>query len=66
MKTATRLLLGIITTLLLTAGLARAAEHFDPISNDAGHTSCLTSDGSAPNCSMPCIGCDGGGQDNPD
>ncbi len=65
MKTTTRLLLGVIITLLLTAGLARAAEHFDPVSHDVGFTSGLTSDGTAPSCSMPCMSCDDGG-DSPD
>jgi hypothetical protein len=34
MKNIKRLLFGALSTVLLTAGFANAATHFDPISND--------------------------------
>lgn len=65
MKTATRLLLGFVTTALLTAGFARAAERFDPIAASDNLQSGFTPDGSpVMGCSMPCMSCDSG-DDNP-
>lgn len=55
MKTATRLVLGIVSTFLLTAGFARAAEQFDPVAKESNSVMSSTSllDPSIP----PCISC---------
>jgi hypothetical protein len=36
MKTINRIALGTISSLLLSAGMVRAAQHLDPLSNSAG------------------------------
>lgn len=60
MKTATRLVLGIVSTFLLTAGFARAAEQFDPVSNDVEF---VNSSGLTDYPPPPCSSCE---DDNPE
>jgi hypothetical protein len=38
MKKHTRLILGLLSSLLLAAGISHAAEHFDPMARDAART----------------------------
>ena len=55
MKTFKRMALGVISSLLLTVGLARAAQQMDPLSKslvaDKGSSVDIAP---APNCSAPC------------
>jgi hypothetical protein len=62
MNSTKRLVFGLVSTFLLAAGLARAADRFDPMSQSlrpvAGDM--VLSDGTgAPPCSMPCDSGDG-------
>jgi len=63
MNSIKRLILGVFSTLLLAAGLARAADRLDPMSHSlrpsAGDV--VVSDGPVPPCTLPCL--DGGGDD---
>jgi hypothetical protein len=57
MKTINRMALGTISSLLLSAGLAKAAQKLDPVSNsivncDFGSTS---NEASSSNCTYPCF-----------
>jgi hypothetical protein len=55
MKTITRMALGIISCLLLSAGLARAAQQVDPLSQSIGPDSHENVNMSpADGCSSPC------------
>jgi len=53
MNNKKRYLFGLISTLLLTVGFARAAEHFDPINRTDAATKGTT-------ILMPSYNCDGG------
>jgi len=56
MKNFKRMSLGIITTLLLTAGLARAAQQLDPLTNSlTPSTSAKTDLAPASGCALPCM-----------
>ncbi len=52
MKTK-HLLLSLLSTLLIAAGLLRAAERFDPVAK-ATPARATTSTVAAPDCGMPC------------
>ena len=54
-KTLTRLFLGLVSSLLLAAGLARVAQHLDPSAPDLAKApqNTLMAGGSAP-CNLPC------------
>ena len=56
MKTINRIALGSISSLLLSAGMVRAAQHLDPLSNSAACTDCDSADAASPamSCVTPC------------
>jgi hypothetical protein len=55
MKTFKRMALGLISSLLLTAGLARAAQSLDPLSKSIATDQSANRDITpAPSCSAPC------------
>jgi hypothetical protein len=55
MKTIKRMSLGIISSLLLSAGLARAAQQLDPLTQSIGRNHTATvNEASASNCTLPC------------
>jgi hypothetical protein len=57
-KAITRLLFGLVSSLLLAAGFVRAAEKLDPLaSNGLAVRSELRADTPAPMCEPPCIAC---------
>jgi hypothetical protein len=53
MKSINRLALGTISSLLLSAGLTKAAQKFDPLSNSTGNS--FTNDSPAGTCTSPCF-----------
>ena len=53
MKTINRIALGTISSLLLSAGMARAAQHLDPLSNSLGNNLDAT-ESPANSCIVPC------------
>jgi hypothetical protein len=57
MKTINRLALGSISSLLLSAGMVRAAQHLDPLSNSAACTDCDSAASAMPamSCTTPCM-----------
>jgi hypothetical protein len=57
MKTINRMALGTISSLLLSAGLARVAQRLDPLSNSIGGRNFDSSSKEAPaqTCSVPCL-----------
>ena len=56
MKNFTRMTLGIASSLLLSAGLARAAQHIDPLTQSiVPETQASVNMTPAPNCTSPCI-----------
>lgn len=56
MKNINRMALGTITSLLLSAGLTKAAEKFDPISKSIGNSNFgpVSNEASANSCIVPC------------
>ncbi len=50
MKTITRLVLGLVSSLFLAAGFARAAENLDPMTKSLGVTENNTISRTATNC----------------
>jgi len=56
MKTPTRFLLGLFSSLLLSAGFVRAAERLDPLSHSlaTSDAAAAVSDRPAPACTDPC------------
>lgn len=62
MNSAKRLVLGVVSTLLLAAGLARAADRLDPMSQSDRLTlgGTVVTGASVPPCTLPCTGGDGG------
>lgn len=61
MNSTKRLVFGVISTLLLAAGLARAADRMDPVSRDVRVSASdivLADDPPPPPCAQPCA--DGG------
>ena len=62
MNSTKRLIFGLVSTFLLAAGLARAADRFDPMSQSlrpvAGDM-VLSDGGVVPPCTMPCVTVDG-------
>jgi hypothetical protein len=60
MKTATRLVFSVISALLLTAGFARAAEQFDPVTIDTRLATVEQHSNLLPDPGSPCVG----GQDS--
>jgi hypothetical protein len=57
MKTINRMALGTISSLLLSAGLARAAQRLDPLSNLIGARNLNSNSNEAPaqTCGVPCF-----------
>jgi hypothetical protein len=57
MKTINRMALGTISSLLLSAGLARAAQKLDPLSNTIGDKDFgpVSKEASASACMFPCM-----------
>jgi hypothetical protein len=56
MNTPKRLFLGVLSSLLLAVGLARAADRLDPMSVSLNRTSGTpVADGPASPCTAPCI-----------
>jgi hypothetical protein len=53
MKSINRLALGTISSLLLSAGLTKAAQKLDPLSNSTGNS--FTNDSPAGTCTSPCF-----------
>jgi hypothetical protein len=62
MNSTKRFFFGVISTLLLAVGLARAADRLDPMSQSLRPTAgdIVVSDGPVPPCSLPCAGGDDG------
>jgi hypothetical protein len=54
MNSITRLVYGLISSLLLAAGFVRAADRFDPMTNSLRVSTGHDSLGAAPPCIMPC------------
>jgi hypothetical protein len=57
MKTLTRMIQGVISSLLLSAGLSEAASRFDPLAQTASRSSEGTVGDSVPSfgCTLPCL-----------
>ena len=56
MKNFTRMTLGIVSSLLLSAGLARAAQHVDPLTQSIAPDSHANINMTpAPSCGSPCF-----------
>lgn len=57
MKTINRVVVGLLSSLLLTAGLSRAAERLDPLSNKLSDQSISVNSQERAGipCAMPCI-----------
>lgn len=64
MNASKRLLLGVVSTLLLAAGFARAADRFDPMNHasNPSQADTIVADGPA----LPCTGGGGTGGDGGD
>lgn len=58
MNSIKRLIFGVVSTLLLAAGLARAADRLDPMSQSLHLSSgdVVLSDGPVPPCTTSCVG----------
>jgi hypothetical protein len=55
MKNFKRMAFGIVSSLLLSAGLARAAQHVDPLTQSiAPNSQANVNMTPAPDCTMPC------------
>jgi hypothetical protein len=57
MKTINRMALGTISSLLLSAGLAKAAQKLDPLSNSIGNKDFgpVSKEASSGACVFPCL-----------
>jgi hypothetical protein len=55
MKTINRMALGTISSLLLSAGLARAAQKLDPLSKSARNFGFCAKESPANSCTLPCL-----------
>jgi len=56
MKTINRMALGTITSLLLSAGLTKAAQKLDPLSNSITRSNGYSrNEAPANSCTMPCL-----------
>jgi hypothetical protein len=56
MKSIKRMMFGIVSSLLLSAGFARAAQHVDPMTQSIAPASQANVNMTpAPDCSMPCF-----------
>jgi hypothetical protein len=56
MKIINRMALGVASSLLLSAGLSRAAQKLDPLTKSIGPSNPKDRfEGTANNCSMPCF-----------
>jgi hypothetical protein len=56
MNSLKRLLFGLLSSLLLAAGFAHAADRFDPVSTHARNfPDIVVSDGPTPPCATPCV-----------
>lgn len=54
MNSITRLVYGLVSTILLAAGFLRAADHFDPMNNSLQLANKQNSTGVAAPCIGPC------------
>jgi hypothetical protein len=54
MKNSYRLLLGVLSGLLLTAGFINAADHLDPLANQSNDSSTHSPGTTAPDCGSLC------------
>jgi hypothetical protein len=57
MKTINRMALGTISSLLLSAGLTKAAQKLDPLTKSigSGDFGAISNDGPASACTYPCM-----------
>ena len=64
MNSTKRLIFGILSSVLLAGGFARAADRLDPMSQSLRPTASdvVLSDGPTPPCVPPCTGDDDGGK----